>query len=457
MRKGRHGCCIIPKYRQSVIHFWMQLVIHTSSSLASRYKVPSLAFLFERAPDYQLTFLFSIDCSKKSIKMVRPLILLASLAPFVTASWNINSQQNRHACQNHTQNPLEGCDLQRTKYVDSVGSGSNFKTVQSAVASLPNNNDTYVILIASGNYTEQVNVTRPGPTYLLGETANPYNQSGNTVNIIWRAVAGTGDNAYTSTLTVAPTLNASLSGSGPTGFAVPPGTPFGCKDFRTYNLNFINDFVPYSDGPSLALSISYANGGFYYTGFYSYQDTIYVGKLSNSYMSKSVVAGQTDFFYGFGTLWVNNTQIYLRSCGGGITAWKGTNTTFENKYGVYIVDSSVQKANSSLSITGKCPLGRPWNAQMRSIFARTYLDDSILPTGYIDWVPARYNDNDGNYSTIQAEYKNYGPGYDATARASSLLDVQYNDTQWAPYSSPAKVFQDPSGRFGDVSWVDFSV
>lgn len=29
-----------------------------------------------------------------------------------------------------------------------------------------------------------------------------------------------------------------------------------------------------ADGPSLALSISYANGGFYYTGFYSYQDTV---------------------------------------------------------------------------------------------------------------------------------------------------------------------------------------
>lgn len=26
--------------------------------------------------------------------------------------------------------------------------------------------------------------------------------------------------------------------------------------------------------PSLALSISRANGGFYYTGFYSYQDTV---------------------------------------------------------------------------------------------------------------------------------------------------------------------------------------
>lgn len=94
---------------------------------------------------------------------------------------------------------------------------------------------------------------------------------------------------------------------------------------------------------------------------------------------------------------------------------------------------------------------------MRAIFARTYLDDSILPTGYIDWSPARYNASNGNYSTVQAEYKNYGPGYNATARASSLFDVQYNDEQWAPYSSPEKVFQDPEGKFGDVSWVDFKV
>jgi hypothetical protein len=133
------------------------------------------------------------------------------------------------------------------------------------------------------------------------------------------------------------------------------------------------------------------------------------------------VAGQTDFFYGFGTCWVTNSEVTLRGCGGGITAWKGmlrsetnwlytlafspllgaehsgcyppikantttgTNTTFENKYGVYIQDSVVQKANSSLEIEGECALGRPWNALHRSIFANTYLDDSIRPSGYIEW------------------------------------------------------------------------
>lgn len=83
---------------------------------------------------------------------------------------------------------------------------------------------------------------------------------------------------------------------------------------------------------------------------------------------------------------MTNSHILLRSCGGGITAWKGTNTTFPNKYGVYIVDSNVSRANNTLiDIVHTCPLGRPWNAQHRSVFAHTFLDDSILPAGYVAW------------------------------------------------------------------------
>ena len=85
-----------------------------------------------------------------------------------------------------------------------------------------------------------------------------------------------------------------------------------------------------------------------------------MGKLGNAYFSKCEIAGQTDFLYGFGTAWVQSSRLALRGCGGGITAWKGTNTTFANKYGVYVHDSVVEKANSSLSIAGECALGRPW-------------------------------------------------------------------------------------------------
>lgn len=65
----------------------------------------------------------------------------------------------------------------------------------------------------------------------------------------------------------------------------------------------------------------------------------------------------------------------------------GTNTTFENKYGVYISESKVLAANSTIApiIKGACPLGRPWNAQHRSIFMDSYFDESVLPEGYIGW------------------------------------------------------------------------
>ncbi len=89
---------------------------------------------------------------------------------------------------------------------------------------------------------------------------------------------------------------------------------------------------------------------------------------------------------------------------------------------------------------------------MRAIFAKSYLDKSILSTGYIDWNPARYS----NW-TLQAEYKNYGPGYNVTGREIAKFDVQLTDEQWSKFSSPKKVFQTPSGKFGNVGWIDWAV
>jgi hypothetical protein len=182
---------------------------------------------------------------------------------------------NRKACQRPGNVELRGCP----KNTLVVGPSGHFASIQQAILSLPENSDSYVVLIQPGNYTEQLNITRPGPLTLLGVTASPNDKAGNQVNVIWHnatgtATTGTYDNAYTSTLTIAPTLNSSFTGTGPTGFAVPADTPFGNSDFRTYNLNFINDYLPYAAGPSLALSLSYANGGFYYTRFLSYQDTV---------------------------------------------------------------------------------------------------------------------------------------------------------------------------------------
>ena len=358
---------------------------------------------------------------------------------------------SRQQCQAPSNNPLEGCPPNTVL----VGPGQSFTTIQSAVASLPNDASPQTILVLPGIYEEQVNVTRVAPVTVLGQTSSPDDISANTVEVLWRAVAGTGDNAYTAVLTVAPDLNASLTGAGPTGFAVPADQAFGNTDFRAYNLNLTNDYLPYSAGPSLTLSTGYSNSGFYHCSFASYQDTVYIGKKASTYISHSSVGGQTDFLYGFGTLWIANSTLLLRGCGGGITAWKGTNTTFENKYGVYIVDGSVVKANDSLSITHKCALGRPWNTQHRSIFANNFLDDSILPAGYIQWSAS---DPRVNNLTFMAEYHDFGPGFNLTGRLmdGGNVTIELSDEQWGEYDSPGKVFQYSDGSFGNVEWIDWS-
>jgi pectin methylesterase-like acyl-CoA thioesterase len=183
---------------------------------------------------------------------------------------------------------------------------------------------------------------------------------------------------------------------------------------------------------------------------------VYVGKLGNAYFYDNIIAGQTDFLYGFGTGWIEQSTLSLRSCGGGITAWKGTNTTFPNKYGIYIANSQLIAANASIAaeIAGKCALGRPWNAQHRSIFMHSYFDASINPQGYVQWGSTDQRIN--NY-TFMATYDDHGPGYNATAERESNITLVLDAKGVAPYWKPVDVFMTPEGRQPNVAWIGSSV
>lgn len=198
-----------------------------------------------------------------------------------------DSSYGFESCQQKPSPPLEGCPP-GTLYVSQTSDEADFTSVQSAVLSLPNDTSAHVVLIGAGTYEEQLNVTRPGPLTLLGELNDelekPYadvkdepSAIPNDVTILWRAANDGGsypDNVFTSALVVGPTLNATHTGSGPTGWPVPEGTPFGCSDFRAYNIDFRNAYSQQANGPSHAFTVAYANAGFYSCGFYSYQDTV---------------------------------------------------------------------------------------------------------------------------------------------------------------------------------------
>lgn len=63
---------------------------------------------------------------------------------------------------------------------------------------------------------------------------------------------------------------------------------------------------------------------------------------------------------------------------------------------------------------------------------------------------------DSPTDTTMAEYHDYGPGFNATARAlAANVTKELTKKQYAPYSSPKKVFQFPfEGRFGNTAWID---
>lgn len=213
-------------------------------------------------------------------------VVASALLQLAAAHTPSGPAQTYKQCQRQTCNPTDGCPA-GTLYVAQDDVKANFTSIQAAIDSLGDTAPGH-ILIAPGNYTEQLNVTRSGPLTLLGVSTRPWKgqeyaaidvdtSAQNDVQIWWNSAnhdAIFTDNVYTGVLTVGPNLNATLTGSGPTGFPVPEDTPFGCTDFRAYNIDFRNDYVPYSDGPAHAVGVSRANAGFYSCGFYSYQDTV---------------------------------------------------------------------------------------------------------------------------------------------------------------------------------------
>ncbi|KAG6831333.1 hypothetical protein H0H92_011248 [Tricholoma furcatifolium] len=322
--------------------------------------------------------------------------------------------------------PLLGCP-RGTIYVSNNASDpfAHFNSVQEAIISLPPT-DEATILIGEGEYLETVNVTRTGPLTLLGQLPptplssvdqpkyplnGQHSATSNLVQIYGTNYVKTGmDDATSAVLTVAPSFNASLIGSGPTG--APLQDLPGNRDFRAYNIDWSNRAADYAISQALVTDISYSNASFYGCSFASFQDTWYTGRNGSTYVVDSVIFGETD------CEWFQNVILANRGCGGGLVAWKGTNLTDapDNKYGAYISDSVIMRspdANATTVTDGKCYLGRPWNALATTVYLNTYMDGSINAVGFIPFDASSIPN-----TTFYAEYNSYGPGGNTSERVS---------------------------------------
>ncbi|KAK7054335.1 hypothetical protein VNI00_003529 [Paramarasmius palmivorus] len=352
---------------------------------------------------------------------------------------------------------LEGCPS-GTIFVSKNTSDPEvkFSTVQEAILSLPDELEA-IILVAEGEYHETVNVTRSGPLTLLGqvsaEYANAVDQpfaNASILNLVkifdTKFVQSGMDDADSAVLIVAPNHAGSLIGAGPTGAPLQP--VFGNVDFKAYNIDFQNRAANYSISQALVTDISYANASFYGCTFASFQDTWYTGRNASTYVVDSVIFGQTDYLFGFGTAWFQNVILANRACGGGIVAWKGTNLTDApgNRYGAYIADSAIIRspdANATTDITKKCFLGRPWNDLATTVFLNIFMEDVIQPTGWTTFSgrPEIFN------TTFYAEFNSTGPGGNTSARLpiEHILDAD----EAASFTIDNVFLEHPS-------WIDYS-
>jgi len=76
-----------------------------------------------------------------------------------------------------------------------------------------------------------------------------------------------------------------------------------------------------------------------------------------------------------------------------------------------------------------------------------------MAAGYTKWSA---NDNRISGKTLMAEFQNSGPGFNAGGRSSGKISKVLNEQEYAPYASLEKVFQSPTGEFGQVGWIDKS-
>ncbi|KAJ7230684.1 pectin lyase fold/virulence factor [Mycena pura] len=318
-----------------------------------------------------------------------------------------------------------------TIYVSQTDGGAHFTSVQAAVTSLPNDTSPRFILIGSGTYQEAVNVSRPGPTTLLGQTDHPASFERNLVTIFnttyinqTTQAVSTQDNADSAVLTVAPNKYAAWTGQGYYGATpVPIPDQFGCTDFKAYNINFENRAANGGVGPALAVGIGFVNASFYASTFRGMQDTMFIGKNGSAVFRKSQVLGSVDYIYGFGTAYFDQSTVGTRGAGC-VTAWKGT-PNYTNTYGAYFSQSSVVRApdaNPTLDLTGMQTLGRPWNNLSVVVYMDSFMDSTVNPFGFQIWSPT----DPRNETIFYAEQESHGPGFNASARVSfdHLLTVK---------------------------------
>ncbi|GLJ09565.1 hypothetical protein SUGI_0111990 [Cryptomeria japonica] len=297
-----------------------------------------------------------------------------------------------------------------------AGDGSgNYTTINEALNAAPNNSqERFAIYVKEGVYQEYIEV----PIYktnimMVGDGIN--------VTVI------TGNRNYVDGWTTYSSATVSVIGIG----------------FMARDITFENTAGP-EKCQAVALKVISDLSVFYRCSINGFQDTHYVHSFRQFYRECDIY-GTVDFIFGDAAVVFQTCNMFVRKPIEGqsniITA-QGRCDSNENT-GISIQNCTITASPEVASDKSLLPtyLGRPWKEYSRAVFIKSYIDDVVLPAGWMEWRGAFA------LSTLYyGEYLNWGPRAETAERV-----------QWPGYHvmslSDAELFTVTNLIAGDT-WIN---
>ena len=255
-----------------------------------------------------------------------------------------------------------------------------FKTVQAAIDSIPDNNAEWrLILIEPGTYRERLVINEKKTFVILRGQDREVARTLLTFN----RYAGMND------------PEAPGNKLGPNGSET---VVIHANNFIAENITFENSSGAVA--PAVAVRAMGDKQIFRNCRFLGWQDTLWAdGK--RAYFTNCYVEGRIDFIFGRATAVFENCRIHATD-GGCITA---SSTDPQSPFGLVFLKCKITCAED------RTFLGSPWDKGAATAFLECELGENLRPEGWKEW-----RGNENHKTARFVEYRNTGPGADTSKR-----------------------------------------
>ncbi|KAL2929002.1 putative pectinesterase 53 [Bienertia sinuspersici] len=270
----------------------------------------------------------------------------------------------------------------------------DFTTIQAAIDSLPPVNLVRVVIkVKAGTYSEKVEIPQLKSFITIqGEGAdNTIVRWGDTAKTIGPNGKPLGHSALLLLLLILFILWPRIS-------------PSRCHYF-CYSYNTTPVPKPGAVGAqAVAFRISADTAAFVGCKFLGAQDTLY-DHLGRHYYKDCYIEGSVDFIFGNGLSLFEGCHVHAVAQTYGALTAQGRSSMLD--------DTGFSFVNCKVTGSGALYLGRAWGPFSRVIFAYTYMDNIIIPTGWYNW-----GDPNREMTVFYGQYKCTGPGASFAGRVA---------------------------------------